>query len=174
MDNESVRKKSNFVSDFLGKIKFNKKVQYAIIGIMLVLVLLISLFGFKAEETKETQVQDDVLIYINRLEDKLSNVLSKVAGAGNVEVVITVESGRETILAMKTTTKEGINGVESETSPIIINGKPVVVKELYPKITGVLIVAKGANNISVMNKLQQATISLLDININQIEILTMN
>ena len=36
------------------------------------------------------------------------------------------------------------------------------------------LVAKGANNISVMNKLQQATISLLDINLDQIEILTMN
>ena len=79
----------------------------------------------------------------------------------------------ETVLAMKTTTKENANGiVESETSPIIINGKTVVVKELYPKIVGVLIVSDGAKNISVMNKLQQAAVSLLNININQIEILS--
>lgn len=174
MGEYQTRKKSNLISNLLEKIKSNKKVQYTIIGVTLVLVLIISLFGFKTEEQKANQVQDEVLIYVNSLEDKLSNTLSKVAGAGNVEVVITVESGRETVLAMKTTTKEGINGLESETSPIIINGKPVVVKELYPKITGVLIVAKGANNIAVMNRLQQATISLLDININQIEILTMN
>ena len=46
-------------------------------------------------------------------------------------------------------------------------------KENYPEITGVLIVAKGANSISVLTKIQNATTSLLDININKIEILTM-
>lgn len=171
---ENSSKKSNIITSFLEKIRTNKKVQYAVIGAMLIIVLLIFLFGFKVEEEQVVYTQDEITTYVTNLENKLSKTLSEVAGAGNVKVIITVESGKETVLAMKTTTKEGINGVESETSPIIINGKPVVVKELYPKIIGVLIVAKGANNISVMNRLQQATISLLDINLNQIEILTMN
>ena len=167
-------KKINTISLLLEKIKTNKKVQYCVIAIMLAMVLFIFLFGFNLDNKTVNSNQDEIILYISNLENKLSNVLSKVSGAGNVEVVITVESGRETVLAMKTTTKESVNGVETESSPIIINGKTVVVKELYPKIIGVLIVAKGANNISVMNKLQQATISLLDIDVNQIEILTMN
>ena len=170
---ENSSKKSNIITSFLEKIRTNKKIQYAVIGAMLIIVLLIFLFGFKVEEEQIVYTQDEITTYVTNLENKLSKTLSEVAGAGNVKVIITVESGKETVFAMKTTTKEGINGVESETSPIIINGKPVVVKELYPKIIGVLIVAKGANNISVMNRLQQATISLLDINLNQIEILTM-
>ena len=80
----------------------------------------------------------------------------------------------ETVLAMQTTTKESANGqIEVLTSPIIINGKTVVLKEMYPKVKGVLIVSEGAKSIAVMTKLQQATMSLLDIEINQIEILTM-
>ena len=169
-----MERKINPINTFLEKIKTNKKVQYAVIVILLIIVLFIFLFGFNVEELNTNTNEDEILVYVNTLEDKLSSVLSKVAGVGSVEVVITVESGRETVLAMKTTTKEGINGLETETSPIIINGKTVVVKELYPKIIGVLIVAKGAKNVSVMNKLQQATISLLDIDLNQIEILTMN
>ncbi len=171
---DKVSKKSNILQLFLDKIKNNKKVQYTIIISLLIVVLFIFLFGFKSEKKEKIENNDEVLVYVESLEEKLSNILSKVAGAGNVDVVINVESGRETVLAMKTTTKDSVGGTETETSPIIINGKPVIVKELYPKIIGVLIVAKGANNISVMNKLQQATISLLDININQIEILTMN
>ncbi len=171
---DNLSKKPNFLNTFLYKVKTNKKLQYTVIGVMLVIVLLIFLFGFKVEEKQTSINKDEVLIYVDDLETKLSNVLSKVVGAGSVSVVITVESGRESVLAMKTTTKEGINGIETETSPIIINGKPVIVKELYPKIIGVLIVAKGANNILVMNRLQQATISLLDIDLDQIEILTMN
>jgi len=103
----------------------------------------------------------------------LSKTLSSVSGAGKVSVVITVESGMQTVLASKTVTTSDENGTKIEESPIIVNGKTVVIKELYPKITGVLIVAQGANNISVLSKLQQATVSLLDIELNQIEILTM-
>ena len=55
-----------------------------------------------------------------------------------------------------------------------LNGKTVVIKEAYPKIIGVLIVAKGAENFSVMARIQQAVISLLNIDLDQIEILTMN
>ena len=111
--------------------------------------------------------------YVEELENKLSQTLSKVSGAGNVSVVITVESGMQTVLANKTVTTTNSNGTTTEESPIIVNGKTVVLKELYPKIIGVLIVAQGANNIAVLNKLQQATVSLLNIELNQIEILTM-
>ena len=56
----------------------------------------------------------------------------------------------------------------------MVNGKPVVLKENYPEIVGVLIVAQGANSISVMKNLQQAAVSLLNINLSRIEILAMN
>ena len=55
----------------------------------------------------------------------------------------------------------------------MLNGKTVVLKELYPKINGVVIVAEGANNITVMRKIQQATTSLLGVDLGRIEILTM-
>ena len=45
-------------------------------------------------------------------------------------------------------------------------------KEMFPKIIGVLIVASGADNIVTRSNLQNATLSLLDIELNQIEILT--
>lgn len=168
-------KKNNYIANLIQKIKYNKKIQIIIIFVLTVIIVLTALFGFKSEsvKTSTTQGTDEINEYILNLEKKLSSTLSKVNGAGEVSVIITVESGKETVLAMKTTTKDTSSGTEIEESPIIINGKPVVIKELYPKITGVLIVAKGANNIGVMTKLQQATVSLLDIELNQIEILTM-
>ena len=87
--------------------------------------------------------------------------------------MITVKSGNETVLATSTTINETANGTEKIETPLVINGKTIIVKENYPKISGVLIVAKGASNIYVMTKIQQATVSLLDISPNQIEILTM-
>ncbi len=168
-------KNSKFISSFLEKIRSNKKIQYLIISIFLILIVCIFLCGFVDKENTKTITEiDPIIAYVNNLETKLSNTLESVSGAGNVKVVISIESGMETVLAMQTTTKESASGQkEIQTSPIIINGKTVVIKELYPKIKGVLIVAEGANNIGVMTKIQQATMSLLDIEINQIEILTM-
>ena len=167
-------KNTKFISNFLEKIRANKKAQYVIIAVFLVVILCIFLFGGTSNQSNVTTNSDPIITYVKNLENKLSSVLSKVSGAGKVSVIISVESGMETVLAMQTTKKEGVNGqIEVQTSPIIINGKTVVLKELYPKIKGVLIVAEGANKIAVMAKLQQATMSLLDIEINQIEILTM-
>lgn len=162
-------KKFNIVQ----KIKENKKFQYGIIAVLLILALVILFFGSNSKSASSKENTDLVGEYVSNLEQNLSTTLSKIEGVGEVDVVITVKSGMETVLAMETVVKETINGTETIETPILVNGKTVVLKELYPQITGVLIVAKGANNISVIKRIQNATMSLFDVNINQIEILTM-
>ena len=107
------------------------------------------------------------------MENKLSDILSKIDGAGDFSVMITVESGMETVLAMKTNITESDGKIIKEETPIIVNGKTVVLKENYPSIIGVLIIAEGANDIMVLRKIQQAAISVLDVDLKQIEILSM-
>jgi len=165
MDNS---KKINIIE----KIKKNKKLQITLIILIFLIVFAIFIFSSFSGDTKTDSLTSHDL-YVQNLENRLSKSLSKVEGAGNVSVVITVESGMETVLAMKTETIENSNGKQITETPILVNGKTVVLKEMYPKILGVLIVAEGANSISVLRKIQQATTSLLDINVNQIEILTM-
>ena len=169
MNNEQ---KPNKLSNFIAKIKTNKTMQYGLIIILAVISLLVLFGGF---DTKNMNLQSNSSTenYVTSLEKRLSNSLSKVDGAGKVSVVITVESGMETVLASEKITNQTSTGKEIIEKPILVNGKTVVLKELYPKISGVLIVAEGARNVSVFNKIQQATISLFDINVNQIEILTM-
>ena len=159
--------------NLLEKIKNNKKYQIILIVIIFLIVLGVSLSGTFTQKTAQNTSQTDQQSFVSSLEERLEKTLSKVSGAGDVSVVITVESGMETILAMKTETIENSNGKQIIETPILVNGKTVVIKEKFPKITGVLIVCEGANNIAVLTKIQQATLSLLDININQIEILSM-
>ena len=128
------------------------------IGIFIVFyfpLLLFSFFGFNNEkESDQTVFNSDN--YVSALENRLSKTLSEVDGAGKVSVIITVESGLETIIATEKTISETNGSKETVESPIIVNGKTVVLKELYPKISGVVIVAEGADNIAVMQKIQQA------------------
>ena len=161
----------NKENNFLTRFKANKKAQL----ILIIALSLILIFGIiiNGQLKTEGQESDTVLEYVKNTEAKIEKLLSKVGGAGNVSVAITVESGMETVLAVSTTVKETSSGKETVSAPIIVNGKTVVLKEKYPKITGVLIVAEGADKISVRTKIQQAVVSLLDINVNCIEILTM-
>lgn len=163
----------NKFSNFIDKINQNKKIRYVIIAILFLIILFIVLGN---NNTKESATLNNYSVdtYVTNLENKLTKTLSKVKGAGKVMVVITVESGMETVLASKITTTENAGIIETIETPIIVNGKPIILKEMYPEIIGVLIVSEGATNIAVMNRLQQATVSLLDININQIEILSMS
>jgi len=139
--------------------------------IILILIVLLFVF-FSNQKTDNSENLDAVTMYVERTEKELSSILSKVEGAGEVSVLISVESGMETVLAKKTTVKENNGVIESEETPLVVNGKTVTIKENYPKIIGVLIVAEGANSLDVKLKLQSATLSFLNISINQIEILT--
>ncbi len=159
------------MKEIIEKIKNNKVFRYVIVGVLLLVVVLILFSTFKSKNDKIQESNSD---YVDNLESRLKSTLSKVDGVGKVSVVITVESGMETVLATKTVTTTSENGTNIEETPILVNGKTVVLKELYPKIIGVLIVAEGVDNIMILSKVQQATASLLDIKINQIEILSMN
>ncbi len=164
--------KNNKKFSIIEIVKNNKTLRYVLVAILvIVLILLMSSSIFS--ENKQTSNENYLTEYTKAIEERLSEVLSEVEGAGDVKVVISVESGNETVLAMKTVIKETSTGKEIEETPVIVNGKTVVLKELTPKISGVLIVCEGANNIAVKSRLVSATRSLLDIENGKIEILTM-
>lgn len=167
--NENI--KENKILNIINKIKQNKLI--VLISIILIVLVLFSLFFNSSSKSVSEKNNDEVSIYISNLEKKLKSTLNQVEGAGHVDVIINVESGMETVLAMKTTTTESSGKIEIEETPILVNGKTVVLKYLYPEITGVVIVCQGANNIAVLNKIEQATVSLLNVNKNKIEILKM-
>lgn len=158
--------------NFFNRLKNNKTAEYIFLAILSLTIIAIFAFSLSGKNSS-VESSDAVDVYVRDLEDRLSNTLSKVDGAGKVSIVITVNSGMETVIATEKTsvTENGKTTVIDE--PILVNGKTVTLMEKYPKIIGVLIVAEGAKNITVMQKIQQATISLLNIELSQVEILTM-
>ena len=142
------------------------KIEYLLILVFAVVLLIIFTGGSSNDDVKQVSTIDS---YVEALEKKLSLALSKIDGAGKVSVVISVESGMQTVLATEKTTENGVTREE----PFTVGGKTVVIKETYPEITGVLIVAKGANNLSTKVAIINATAALLDIQSNKIQVLPM-
>ncbi len=155
-----MNKKFKF-KEFISKIK----IEYLIVVVLVIVAFFILASNFTSSSDSSDSVDD----YVENLETKLKNCLSKVDGAGKVEVIISIESGMETVLA---TEKQSSSGNVVET-PIIVNGKTVTLKENYPEICGVVIVSEGAKNLSVKIALLNATCVYLDIPESKVEILTM-
>lgn len=180
----------------LRKIFKDKKICYNMVVVILSGILLIFMSGdfFKREsnidkppEVKPEELETFNTTYESDLEKKLEQTLSLVEGVGKVSVMVTLQNGKELITKndfskeKSTTTEQAENGDKrdifsdkEESTTVKIRGEyPLIVKEISPKISGVLIVAQGGGNIQVKNDLINATKALLDIEIHKIEVLKM-
>lgn len=188
----SLKNLNNFFQNFqLLKVFKNKNSKAAVLVVILSIVLImflnISNSTKQADANSSTENFNSIDYvsssnYVKNLENKLVNVLSQIMGAGNVSVMITLESGPELKIAnsvdertntstSSSTTTTSVTVVEN---PIIItnNGKsqPLVLMEIMPVIKGVIVVAQGANNTKVKLELLQAVQALLNVSSGNIQI----
>ena len=124
------------------------------------------------------------------LEQRLTEVLGKIRGAGKVDVLITYETGGEIVTATvrqtdedtknadRNTGSETSRSVREVTEPATVeteNGHvPIVLYEIEPKVRGVIVVAEGASDFSVRQKLQAAVHAVTGIPIERIEVFEMS
>lgn len=121
------------------------------------------------------------------LKADLTKILSRIEGVGQVSVELTFESGPEYELAYdeqtrtsETEEKDNAGGIRriseltQERKVVIVNDrgeKPIVVKEIQPKVRGVVVVAEGADNSRVKASLFSAVQAVLDLPAHRIQVL---
>ena len=103
------------------------------------------------------------------MEDRLSEALSKIDGAGEVTVVLTVRDGPRQVLAQDSREEQG------ETETVVISRgsstqETVTVQELYPSYQGALLVCPGGDDPTVCLKLTEATSALTGLGADKISI----
>ena len=112
--------------------------------------------------------------------DDLEEVLSKMEGAGKVEVLIFWDGDIETAYAYDEETNEsrkedGSTESGRKRQMVLTDGdkEPVVTAREYPDIRGVLVMAEGAADDRVRERLLDAASSYLSVGKNRIEITVM-
>ena len=162
----------NKMKEMWGKFKSIKHI-HIIVATILALVLCVIYFSFLSKpkddvkEQNSTEEFSSAVEYVDWLENKLNNVLSKISGVSDVNVIVTLESGFSYEYATDTETRTIVSGgnettVKTETV-IMVSNQPVVEKEIYPVIKGVVVVAKGAENFSVKMNIMSAIQTIIDI-----------
>lgn len=137
-------------------------------------------------ENEQTEMSVDE--YGEKLENRLKEILNRIEGISDVNVMITLKCGNESIILTEDSVQESIkkdtdeNGFVSEQSEyrkeeIVVYEKkssgesiPYVVKENAPKIEGVAVVAKGAESSENMIKIISIVKALFDVEAHKISV----
>jgi len=109
------------------------------------------------------------------LEARLTALLSQVEGAGQVSVMLLYEDDGVSVYATErdsSTESDGSSSSATDSSSLALAGDaPVLLREEQPAVRGVAVLAEGAGNPLVRERLYQAVRSLLGINADQIAII---
>ncbi|SHJ59494.1 stage III sporulation protein AG [Clostridium cavendishii DSM 21758] len=123
-------------------------------------------------------------------QNELKSILKQVAGVGKVEVKLYFESGEIKVPAVdsnssKSTTeetdKEGgrrVTNQNTDGSKVVVTNnssgnEPLIVKTYKPKITGVVVVAEGAENSKIKYALETAVSKLYDLSMDKVNVFSM-
>ena len=109
------------------------------------------------------------------LEERLERALSRIDGAGEVEVVLTVKSGPQQVLAQDVDTTVDDRGTQSAlTSVVISHGggeeEAVVIQQLSPQYQGALVVCSGGEDPQVRLRIVEAVSALTGLGADQISV----
>jgi len=175
-----------YMDSFIERLKSNKKVELGVYGgLALLCLLLLILPGGKGNEAgEEYMAAEPKYTDEDRLEQRLTDTLSLVRGAGRVQVMITYETGAEIVPAMSTDVSESLGGLEGTAGsrtesmePVTLyqdgENEAIVLMERMPQVRGVIVVAEGAADISVRMKLQAAVQAVLGVEASRVEVLEM-
>ncbi|AND85208.1 stage III sporulation protein AG [Clostridium tyrobutyricum] len=128
--------------------------------------------------------------YEKYMENKLKSTLEKIDGVGKVEVMINFESGEEKVPAMNvndstntTNEKDNSGGTRNTTqnnngSTVVMKNdgdksEPLIVKTYKPKVSGIVVVAQGAEDNITELRISKAVMDLFDITDDKINVYPM-
>lgn len=126
--------------------------------------------------------------YEQAYENQIKDILQNVVGVGDVQVLVTIDSAEEIEVeknnkdSQQVTNEKDTNGATRNITEVTRSGEvvlyqvsgeqhPLVLKYIKPKIRGVVVVARGAENVTVKKMISEAVERGLDVPPHRISIL---
>ncbi len=160
------------------KIKRDKKVLLIVITGFLGIIMIF--FSEILPEEKKDSVETDNKSHFSEYayKEELEQIIGKIDGVGNVEVMLTYEGTVESVYAKDTSKQIKSEDAKTDEEHIIIDKGSeedgLLLKEIYPRVIGVAVVCEGGDNPTVKNEITQMLKALFDIGSNSISISEMN
>ena len=166
-----------------------------VIGFILIAITILApgLLSGKNEvltEENNTKVNTTVSTYEDKQKIELTNILRKIDGVGEVDVMINFESGEEKVAAYDSTNQttkteetdtnggKRVSDQQNDTTKVVMSSEsggnsPVILKTYKPKVIGVVITAEGAESSKVRYDIEKAVSSLYGISVEKVNVYPM-
>lgn len=140
------------------------------------------------ETSQEEDTEWNESAYIREMEERVETILSKMEGAGEVHVIITLRSTAEKIVEKdRPVDRTQTNKQDSQGGSRIINDmnagestvlrkdgsveEPYVTKTISPDVEGVVVMAQGADNAQIRKELSEAVQVLFGVEAHRVKVL---
>ncbi|AYE35642.1 stage III sporulation protein AG [Clostridium septicum] len=144
----------------------------------------------EANNKDTSNTPKEILDYEEVQKKELKEILTKMDGVGVVDVMMYFESSEVKVPAINENTqvskteesdKDGgkrVNTQKNDGSQVVMSGngsenEPFILKTYKPKITGIVIVAEGADNSKIKYDIQTAISSLYGISLDKVNVYPM-
>ena len=150
------------------------KYKYAIA--VLVLGVGLMLLPKRSNNNLPRQTQEQLPIETVSVEAQLADILSKVKGAGEVEVMLTIKEGEQILYQTDTNSSQTGDSASSTSKTVIISDKnrtqSALICQVYsPKYQGAIILCTGANDSSVKLAIVDAVSKITGLGADKISVL---
>lgn len=177
-----------------------KEIGILRLGLMIVAGIMLLVLSIPQKDTTEQKEEkeeqsvkgtDELEVYIENMEERLTKVLEQVEGIGSVQVMITAKSSKEQIVlkdtpySRKETEETDSQGgtrdsteIDSEESTVLEEQEdgsknPYITMEMQPEIEGVLVIAKGAGDNKIIAEINEAVTALFSVPSHKIKVMKM-
>ncbi|MGN0986061.1 MAG: stage III sporulation protein AG [Candidatus Enterenecus sp.] len=155
---------------------FLKQYKFVLILIAAGIILLLLPTGDSGRQQAYTagMVGGEEDFSVEALEEKLGRILSKVDGAGEVTVMLTVRTGMERVLATDRDSSESDDKSSLREETVIISTgsgeEAVLITQRYPTFQGALVVCRGGDDPQVQLLLTRALSALTGLSSSRITV----
>ena len=152
------------------------KYKYVLLVAALGALLLLWPTGQKAAESAPAEASSaGDRVDLARTEAAMEEILGKISGVGRVDVMLTLQSGGERVLAQDSSLRYSGNAqtpdsYERSTQPVTDAGGVVVTQETYPQYRGALVVCEGGGSDAVRLQVVSAVSALTGLGSDRIAV----
>lgn len=163
-------KTQKLLRPLLEKLKAGDKAAWAVAlgAAAMLLILLSELWPAPSANSAAASAQsrtDEAAAYQEQLEQRLASLIEQIDGAGRTAVMVTLESGEETVYALDTLSGQ----TQSQQTHVLLDDGTALQQTVYlPTVCGVAVVCDGGGDIRVAARITELVSALLDLPTNRI------
>ncbi|MBQ3498762.1 MAG: hypothetical protein IJA87_06515 [Clostridia bacterium] len=171
--------KKESVNQIILRIRNDKRLLLIIVfGFLGLILIVFSIPNENEDDIEKTELNENYVFnekeYTDDLENKLSEMISLINGAGRTRVIVTLECDYETIYAKDGSLSKDDNSTDEDSEYIIIDSEKnqggLLLKTVTPKVRGVAVVCEGGDNQYVKNSVTEMLSAVLDVGANRISV----